>query len=72
MSNLEETNEAPILSLEALNSRRNKLYELLGAINNHEISLTKYHTSEERVAALKKSRDKYIEKQQSLEEKKAS
>ena len=42
MSNLEETDEVPILSLEALNSRRNKLYELLGAIDNHEIGLTKY------------------------------
>ena len=69
MSNLEETDEVPILSLEALNSRRNKLYELLGAIDNHEIGLTKYHTSEERVAALKKSREKFIEKQQSIEEK---
>ena len=69
MSNLEETDEVPILSLEALNSRRNKLYELLGAIDNHEIGLTKYHTSEERVAALKKSRERFIEKQQSIEEK---
>lgn len=69
MSNLEETEEVPILSLESLNGRRDKLYELLGAINNHEIGLTKYHTSEERVAALKKSRQKYIEKQQSIEEK---
>ena len=69
MSDLEETNEVSILSLEAVNNRRDKLYELLGAINNHENGLTKYHTSEERVVALKKSRQKYIEKQESLEEK---
>ena len=69
MSNLEETDEIPILNLESLDHRRDTLNELSEAINNHEMGLIKYHTSEERVAALKKSRQKYIEKQQSLEEK---
>ena len=60
MSDLEETNEVSksILTLEAVNSRRDNLYELSDAVNKHERALTKYHTSEERVAALKKSRQK--------------
>ena len=45
-------------SLTDNNEPTNKLYELLAAINNHESGLNEYHTSEERVAALKKSRQK--------------
>ena len=69
MSNLEETNQAPILNLETLKKRRDKLYEFSDAINTHENNLSKYYTSEERLEELKKTRKRYIEKQKSLEEK---
>ena len=69
MSNLEETNQAPILNLETLKKRRDKLYEFSDAINAHENNLSKYYTSEERLEELKNTKKKYIEKQKSLEEK---
>jgi hypothetical protein len=72
MSNLEEnTNntDISILSLDALNERRNNLNDLLVSIDKHESSISEYHTSEERVEVLTQSKESYIKQKTSLEKK---
>jgi hypothetical protein len=72
MTDLEETKtsgEMSFMSMDRLDERRTYLSEFMDEIQHHENSVSAYHTSEERVEVLRRSKEIYNRQIKSLEKK---